>query len=79
MNLLLDTHILLWWYDSNPRLGNATRKVLDGSQARIWISAVSVWEISIKLSIGPPESKGHSRTAHCRLAATGLPIFGHHI
>ena len=51
MNLLLDTHVLLWWFDDSRRLGSSTRTLLEQPDTRIWISAISVWEISIKTSL----------------------------
>ena len=52
MNLLLDTHVLIWWMEDNPRLGENIRKVLLGRTAQPVVSAVSIWEISIKAAIG---------------------------
>ena len=52
MNLLLDTHVLIWWYEDNGRLGEYTLTELARENARIWISAASVWEISIKAALG---------------------------
>ena len=52
MNLLLDTHVLIWWMEENPRLGPRAKKLLLGKTTRPVISAVSIWEISIKASIG---------------------------
>ena len=59
MNLLLDTHILLWWLADDPRLGDSIRDAIVDPSTRVLISAASVWEIGIKQSIGKltvPES-----------------------
>jgi PIN domain nuclease of toxin-antitoxin system len=47
VGLLLDTHVLIWWTEDNPRLGRRTGAILD-EQTEPWISAVSIWEVSIK-------------------------------
>jgi len=49
-DLLLDTHVALWLDSGDERLGDAARRAIDQSwQAggRIYLSAVSVWEIAV--------------------------------
>lgn len=49
--LLLDTHVVLWWLADDPRLGADVReRVLDA--AGVHVSAASTWEVAIKRSIG---------------------------
>lgn len=48
MRLLLDTHIALWAITDSPRLSDAARSVIMARQNEVWISAASIWEISIK-------------------------------
>jgi PIN domain nuclease of toxin-antitoxin system len=52
MRLLLDTHVVLWALEDNPRLAQAARTLLTDPANECWVSAVSVWEIAIKLSVG---------------------------
>ena len=47
-NLLLDTHVLIWWLEKSPRLGPGAKKALLNPIARPFVSAVSIWEIAIK-------------------------------
>ena len=55
MNLLIDTHVLLWWLDDNPvLLSNAKEAIADGSNM-VFVSAVTIWEIKIKHSLGKLE------------------------
>ena len=59
MNLLLDTHILLWWLADEPRLGQSIREIIVNPSTQVMISAASVWEIGIKQALGKlkvPES-----------------------
>jgi PIN domain nuclease of toxin-antitoxin system len=51
MKLLLDTHTFLWFIDDSPRL-SARAKALLESDADLLLSVASLWEISIKISIG---------------------------
>ena len=52
MNVLLDTHVLLWYYLDDPRLSAPARAIIQDPATTIFISAASHWEIAIKLSIG---------------------------
>ncbi len=52
MDLLLDTHAFLWWTAVDPRLVEAARAAIADSANRVVVSAVSVWEISIKRACG---------------------------
>jgi len=49
--LLLDTHAWLWWQADDPRLGVATRRMLQHA-SEVRFSAASAWEIGIKLTLG---------------------------
>lgn len=57
MNLLLDTHILLWWLAGSRRLHSSARKAIAES-ARAFVSAATVWEITIKIALGKLEFRG---------------------
>ena len=46
---LLDTNILLWWFYSHPNLGSQTKDLIQDPENSIFVSAASVWEISIKM------------------------------
>ena len=51
MNLLLDTHILLWWLDANPLLSEEAVRLIREPENTIFVSAVSLWEIRLKQSL----------------------------
>jgi PIN domain nuclease of toxin-antitoxin system len=57
VNLLLDTHILLWWLSGSRRLHATARKTIAES-ARAYVSAATVWEIAIKIALGKLEFRG---------------------
>jgi PIN domain nuclease of toxin-antitoxin system len=52
MNLLIDIHVLIWWSANSRRLGQHARDLISAPDNSIWVSVASIWEISIKTSIG---------------------------
>lgn len=52
MNLLLDTHIALWAIADSPKLPAKARELIANPRNTVWISAASLWEITIKHSLG---------------------------
>lgn len=55
MNLLLDTHALLWWLDDSPALSRAARAAIADGGNLVFVSAASIWEIRIKVALGKLE------------------------
>ena len=52
MNLLLDTHILLWWLADDPRLSRKAREWIGQEAQSVFVSVVTLWEITIKAGKG---------------------------
>jgi PIN domain nuclease of toxin-antitoxin system len=52
MRLLLDTHILLWWLADSPSLSDRARELIADPDNSVFVSAVSLWEIWLKQSLG---------------------------
>ena len=52
MNLLLDTHVILWWLADDPALKSDARGAISEASNLVHVSAVSLWEIVIKHSLG---------------------------
>lgn len=52
MQLLLDTHVLLWSLAGDERLGDRAVEVIEDGRNVVHVSAASIWEISIKRSLG---------------------------
>jgi PIN domain nuclease of toxin-antitoxin system len=52
VNLLLDTHALLWWLADDPQLSQEARSAIADPDNAVFLSAVVVWEIRIKEAIG---------------------------
>ena len=58
MNLLLDTHVLLWWLADSPQLDARHREAIADRRNGVWVSAASLWEIGIKMKLGKLEGRG---------------------
>ena len=52
MNYLLDTHIWLWSLLEPARLPGKVRTALTASDARLWLSPLSVWEALLLIERG---------------------------
>lgn len=52
MNLLIDTHVFLWWVAGGARLPASVFEALAIPGNTVFVSAVSVWEIAIKRRAG---------------------------
>ena len=55
MNLLLDTHVLLWWLNGHPTLSKKPQAAIADGKNLVFVSAVVVWEIRIKEALGKLE------------------------
>lgn len=52
MNLLIDSHVLLWWLAAPGKISPAARERLQNPGARVYVSAAVAWELAIKTSLG---------------------------
>jgi PIN domain nuclease of toxin-antitoxin system len=76
VNLLLDTHVLIWW-DEGRRLTPDARLAIEEADA-VYVSAASAWEIAIKIGMGRLRP---ARTVEQAAAESGfleLPVSFHH-
>ena len=48
MDLLIDTHVFIWFDSRLPRLPRDLDSLLRNRSNRVWVSTASVWEIAIK-------------------------------
>lgn len=51
MNLLLDTHIYLWWLIDSPALPKQAHRMIEDAD-QVFVSVVSFWEAGIKWRAG---------------------------
>ena len=50
MNLLLDTHVLIWW-DAGRRIAAEARRAIEEADS-VYVSAASAWEVAINTALG---------------------------
>ena len=74
MNLLLDTHVFLWWDRQDNHLNPDTRALIADPGNRIFVSAASVWEIAIKRRLGKLDMCGSAVAAIGNNGFHELPI-----
>ena len=55
MNILLDTHILIWALNDDPRLPEKAKEMILDTDNAIYYSSVSIWEIAIKHASHPDD------------------------
>jgi PIN domain nuclease of toxin-antitoxin system len=55
MNILLDTHFLVWAIGDTKKLHKREQELLTDPGNGVFVSVVSIWEISIKSAIGKME------------------------
>lgn len=48
---VLDTHVWVWWIDSDPRLSPAARTAIESSDD-VLVSAISAWEVATLERLG---------------------------
>lgn len=71
MKLLLDSHVLLWAAKGDNRLTVPARKLLEDPSNDLFFSAASLWEITIKRSLGSAHFPLDPRALHRALLGNG--------
>ena len=77
MKLLLDTQVLLWAAGNSKRLSASARKLLNDPGNELCFSAASLWEITIKNSLGRKDFRVEPRVLRRGLLDNGyteLPV-----
>jgi PIN domain nuclease of toxin-antitoxin system len=81
VNLLLDTHLLLWSAFAAERIAPATAKRLLDPANVLWFSAASIWEVAIKRALDRPDFRVDPGVLRAGLLSNGyqeLPVEGRH-
>jgi PIN domain nuclease of toxin-antitoxin system len=52
VNVLLDTHALIWWLDDDARLSRRARKVIADANNTVFVSSASALEMATKVRLG---------------------------
>ncbi|MCW2239091.1 type II toxin-antitoxin system VapC family toxin [Azospirillum canadense] len=78
MDLLLDTHVFLWWDAGADPISPAVRAAIADPDNRVYVSAASVWEIAIKAGKGKLAFSGSPSSAIAQNAFLPLPMTPEH-
>ncbi|MCY3798836.1 MAG: type II toxin-antitoxin system VapC family toxin [Chloroflexi bacterium] len=60
MNYLLDTSTFLWYVSAESELSPQARSIIGDTRNNVYLSFVSIWELSIKCRIGKLELTSES-------------------
>ncbi|WP_026875762.1 type II toxin-antitoxin system VapC family toxin [Jiangella gansuensis] len=69
MQLLLDTHTLLWWFTDDDRLSLEARAAIADEANEVFVSAASAWEIATKQRLGKLADVPQAATRYVELVA----------
>ncbi len=75
MNLLLDTHALIWFLEGDDRLSQAARSVIENPSNTNYASIATFWDIAIKTSLGKLQTKTSLTNLKFLLFENGIEIF----
>ncbi|MGD0901679.1 MAG: type II toxin-antitoxin system VapC family toxin [Terracidiphilus sp.] len=78
MRLLLDTHMFYWSFYERGRLSRETLKLIYAAE-EIFVSSVSIWEISIKVRLGKMKADPQELMDYLGLSGfQELPVWSRH-
>ena len=78
MKLLIDTQVLLWSLMEPKKLNSLGRELICSPENTVFLSAVSMWEIRIKESIGKLELPLGFSASVAELGLEDLPLTTQH-
>jgi PIN domain nuclease of toxin-antitoxin system len=55
MNLIIDTHALIWHIEGNKRLKKKAAFAIENTGNSVYVSKASLWEMAIKIGLGKLE------------------------
>jgi PIN domain nuclease of toxin-antitoxin system len=82
MNLLVDTHLLLWASTEPLKMPKAAFDLMADPQNSLWFSAASIWEVAIKHSLNRASfhvDPGPLRAGLQQMGYEELPIEGRNV
>jgi PIN domain nuclease of toxin-antitoxin system len=74
VKLLLDTHAALWWLADDDRIGEDVIRHLTDDTNQVLISAVVVWEVATKRSLGKLDAPADLAPTLVGAGAQPLPV-----
>ena len=80
MNILADTHILLWSIYDDDKLSDKAKNYLIDGRNRFYYSLISIWEVAIKNNIGKMPVPAEDLLEGCdEMGFVPLPLKKEHI
>jgi PIN domain nuclease of toxin-antitoxin system len=52
MNVLIDTHALVWWFSDPGKLSKRAASAIANTRNTVLVSAAIAWELAIKVNLG---------------------------
>lgn len=74
MSFLLDTHTFLWFLNGSEELSEKAKAIIEDSNQLKYISIISFWEISIKISLKKLELEVPSKELLIQAIKNGFEI-----
>lgn len=78
MRLLLDSHVIVWWLDGGQRLSEQAAAAIANPSNEVRVSVASLWELSIKQSVGKLKIDGDLREHVAAQSFVELLVLGQH-
>ena len=75
MNYLLDTHVILWFFDYVKKLTKKAVDVILDSGCKKYVSIVSAWEVAIKINLGKLQFDGGIANFFDKIDENGFELF----
>lgn len=82
MEILLDTHYLIWYLSGDSRVTDEIKNLISNPDNKIYYSTVSLWEIEIKHKKHPnivPYTSKQVADECLNIDIENLPIFNKHV
>lgn len=82
MDLLIDTHAIIWFITDNNKLPVNTKKLIENNDNNCYVSLATYWEVGIKYSLGRLDLNTDLESIFKIIEDTGfeiLPITTNHI
>ncbi|MDR3275625.1 MAG: type II toxin-antitoxin system VapC family toxin [Treponema sp.] len=74
MDYLVDTQSFIWFVEDDERLPQRIKAVMEQDDARLLVSIASLWEMTIKVSLGKLLLSGTLETIFDRLEQNGFDV-----
>jgi PIN domain nuclease of toxin-antitoxin system len=71
MNLILDTHLLIWGATADKRLSPYAKALIGDKANNLWFSSASIWEAAIKTALGRADFRHDVGQLRAGLLANG--------